>query len=443
MRHLTKWFKSYRLHIWFKNIKPKTERRIFLRQSCQSGAALMVVLLAGAGLFLWTGNSGAGKTEEITGAEGSTEASISDDVEAEDYQITGILTGAYGICSYDSSYVNKESLSELLWLVPRRYDIVDGTDYMDVIAGIDRLKESWDETSSYVTYTEDIPVFVRYYMESYVAPDGVNAIDHKDIVLLREGNDMVVCIQKPDEESEWLFYLAPDYGDWLLKEVELRYRISFPELFPETSDSEQEGNDAVEITAPQKAEVMAMREVVLDGMSENEAETLCSLIKEANTKMESLILYNNFFSNLSDPENLYWNYFDESGEIQIGWATGDDDQTIQEIMSNEGLTETEYYEKYGNKVVTENTYSAGEFAQLLEEIRASVSNEALNNDLQQVIEEAKLAAETHDVEHAEKLYYLVHDMDYFLLNYRLDTEGQYIRDKSTISQYYGVLSVYG
>lgn len=208
------------------------------------------------------------------------------------------------------------------------------------------------------------------------------------------------------------------------------------------SESVQEDAGSVGVTAPKQAEVMAMREVVLDGMSEKETDTLSSLIKEANTKMESLIIYDNFFARLSDPDDLKWNYFDESGEIQIGWATGDDEQTIQEIMSQEGLTEAEYYEKYGNKVVAENKYSAEEFAQLLEEIQGSVLNEALKNDLQQIIDEARLAAETHDVEHAEKLYYLLHDMDYFLLNYRLDTEGQYIRDKSTISQYYGVLSVY-
>lgn len=166
------------------------------------GAALVIVLLTGAGLFLWAGNRGAGNTEESTGLEEATEANISGDEEAEDYQITGILTGAYGVCSYDSSSEDKEFISELLWLAPRRYDHVDGTDYMEVIAYIDSLKESWDETGSYVTYTEDLPVFIRYYMESYVAPDGVNAIDHKDIILLQEGDDMVVCIQRPDDESK-------------------------------------------------------------------------------------------------------------------------------------------------------------------------------------------------------------------------------------------------
>ncbi|MCD7751909.1 MAG: hypothetical protein LUI10_09270 [Lachnospiraceae bacterium] len=204
------------------------------------GAALVIVLLVGAGLFLWAGNSGVGNTEESADIEEAMEAGISDDEEAEDYQITGILMGAYGVCSYDSSSEDKESLSELLWLAPRRYDHVDGTDYMEVIADIDRLTEGWDETGSYVTYTEDFPVFIRYYMKSYMAPDGVNAIDHKDIILLKEGDDMIVCIQKPDDESEWIFYLAPDYGDWLLKEVELCYRIRFPELFSETAASDQE-----------------------------------------------------------------------------------------------------------------------------------------------------------------------------------------------------------
>lgn len=191
------------------------------------------------------------------------EAGISDEEveEAEDYQITGILTGACEVCNYYSSSVDLESkdhIRDLLWLVPRRYDSIDGADYVEVIEKIDSLKESCDETDSYVVYTEDIPVFIRYYMESYAAPDGVNAIDHKDVILLREGDDMAVCIQSPDKEDEWNFYLVSDYGDWLLKEVELRYRISFPELFSETSASDQEENEAVEITAPEKAEVMDM-----------------------------------------------------------------------------------------------------------------------------------------------------------------------------------------
>ena len=53
-----------------------------------------------------------------------------------------------------------------------------------------------------------------------------------------------------------------------------------------------------------------------------------------------------------------------------------------------------------------------------------------------------MAAETHDVAYVESMYHILHDMDYYLLNYRSDTEGEFIRDKSTLSTYYGVLSVY-
>lgn len=191
---------------------------------------------------------------------------------------------------------------------------------------------------------------------------------------------------------------------------------------------------------PQKDEVEAMRETVLDGMSDDDIETLCDFIKNSNRWLESKIIYNNFFYQLSDPDDLIWNYFDESGEIQIGWAY--DDVSIQEVMDEEGLTEDEFYEKYGSAVVTYNECSAEDFAQILESLKETVKNEALRYDLQQIIDEARLASETHDVEHAKNMYYLLHDMDYWLLNYRLDTEGQYILDKSTISKFYGVLSVY-
>ena len=81
-------------------------------------------------------------------------------------------------------------------------------------------------------------------------------------------------------------------------------------------------------------------------------------------------------------------------------------------------------------------------AQMLEKYAAAVQNEAFKNDLLNISAFARMAAETHDVEYVESMYHILHDMDYYLLNYRSDTEGEYIRDKSTLYTYYGVLSVY-
>lgn len=197
-----------------------------------------------------------------------------------------------------------------------------------------------------------------------------------------------------------------------------------------------------EMPGPDKVDVMIQRGIALDGMSEKDADALCSLVKQANQTIASSAIYNGLFQRLADPDDLLWNCFDETGEVQIGWAH-DGKISKRDVMQEENLTEDEFYEKYGEPIVMDNDHNAEDFAQMLEQCRDTVVNEALRSDLQYVIDEVRLAAESHDVTHVEKMYHVLHDMDYFLLNYRLDTEGQYIRDRSTISKYYGVLAVYG
>ena len=53
---------------------------------------------------------------------------------------------------------------------------------------------------------------------------------------------------------------------------------------------------------PQKEEVLAMRENVLEGMKEENTKALCSLVKKANKKIENEVIYHRFFQILSDPE---------------------------------------------------------------------------------------------------------------------------------------------
>lgn len=54
----------------------------------------------------------------------------------------------------------------------------------------------------------------------------------------------------------------------------------------------------------------------------------------------------------------------------------------------------------------------------------------------------RLAAESHEMEHANNIFKILHDMDYFLLRYGLDDVGKYSRDDSFIGTYYGTLSFY-
>ena len=208
----------------------------------------------------------------------------------------------------------------------------------------------------------------------------------------------------------------------------------------ESNDERTEEEDS-EPEPPESEEVLAARELALEGISEEEAERLTENIKTANLVLEQAYMYDNIFGKLEDKDSLYWNYFDQTGEIQIGWAY-EGDIVKKEVMEEENLTEEDFYSKYGSPVVAENHYDAEAFAELLADMKSTVNNENLQNDLQQIIDNTKLAAETHEMEYANNIYKLVHDMDYFLLRYGPDDVGSYVQDKSMISRYYGTLSFY-
>ena len=158
--------------------------------------------------------------------------------------------------------------------------------------------------------------------------------------------------------------------------------------------------------------------------------------------MESAYLNDNIFAKLESADHSYWQYFDEKGDIQVGWVYDGSRQEMKEIMDKENLSLNEFMYGYGTPIIVYNRFDAENFAALLEEMKETVQNEKLQNDLQKIIDETILAAETHEVEHAYNIYKLLHDMDYYLLRYGLEDVGKYVHDISTISKYYGVLSVY-
>ena len=46
------------------------------------------------------------------------------------------------------------------------------------------------------------------------------------------------------------------------------------------------------------------------------------------------------------------------------------------------------------------------------------------------------------MEHANNIYKILHDMDYFLLRYSIEDVGKYTQDAPVVGKYYGVLQVY-
>ena len=159
--------------------------------------------------------------------------------------------------------------------------------------------------------------------------------------------------------------------------------------------------------------------------------------------MESAYLNDNLFKKLSDKESPYWQYFDCKGDIQLGWWYHQAIYPKDVIMKAENITEEEFAETYTEPGIVTNNFDAADFIDLISEMKSSVKNEALAADLQQLMDLARMAQTTHEMQYANELYKVLHDLDYFLLRYGIEDVGQYTADAGTVGTYYGVLAVYG
>ena len=173
---------------------------------------------------------------------------------------------------------------------------------------------------------------------------------------------------------------------------------------------------------PTESDVLELRAIVLAGMSDSEIFRLTDFIKAANLRIENAWFYNDIFGKLSDPENVYWSYFDKTGEIQIGWAESSDGKI--------------------SAVIDYNDCDAASFISTISELKESVVSGLLDDDMDKLIDLCTKAQETRDVEYMVEMYHMLHDMDYFLLRYGPVDLREYVTDLSTASKYYGSLSVW-
>ena len=188
-------------------------------------------------------------------------------------------------------------------------------------------------------------------------------------------------------------------------------------------------------------------------MSEEDIARLAENIKVANLAMEYSFLYDRLFERMADPEDLYWNYVDQKGDIQIGYSLEQEavdawkeySQNAEEITDMDSYWKAyqQYEEEHGQPVYAYNRFDADNFIALMEEMKGLLKNDMLTADLNQLIENTRQAKETHDVTYIKEIYYLLHDMDYYLLRYAPDDVAAFVRDKGTIAVYYGALQVYG
>lgn len=193
---------------------------------------------------------------------------------------------------------------------------------------------------------------------------------------------------------------------------------------------------------PTTAEVENAREIALEGMTEGEINRLQENIKVANLAMESAYLNDNIFERLTDKEDLYWNYVDQKGDIQIGWAYDGTYKDIKAVCDEENLTLNEFYELYGTPVMAYNRFDAENFITLMEDMKTSIHNEDLIECFDLLIQNMEEAAEEHTVEPMVNIYKILHDMDYYLLRYGPTDVSPYVKDGSLIGTYYGTMPFY-
>ncbi len=206
---------------------------------------------------------------------------------------------------------------------------------------------------------------------------------------------------------------------------------------------------------PAKGEVLAARQEALEGMTQEQIDRLNYVITSQNQWWEREYL-SNILTRLDDPEDLAWNYFEETGDIDVDTGVGRSDETgltgdeRVALMEREGITVDEFFEKYGTEysftIADYSKYSVDEIVSMIGELRDSVQNEDLRTDLTYLSNQILWARETHDMVYVSNMFKLLHDMDYYLLRYGpadQPSTDPYSGISSVVSNYYGMLTVYG
>ncbi len=184
-------------------------------------AAVLVLLAAGAvtaaGLYGKNQEENAGRTQE----SGTDEADV----------LTGIFMGYKGFCmKIDSSGLSSSGLADdivqLLQVVPRRYPEEGEEGPLPIAEVIDAHEKGYDKEEVLFEFADDVPPYIRFYFEAYRHPAGVNAMDHRDVILYRDGEDMIFAVQNPDNEELWSCCRVEGFGSWLEGEIVLEYQMS-------------------------------------------------------------------------------------------------------------------------------------------------------------------------------------------------------------------------
>lgn len=206
-----------------------------------------------------------------------------------------------------------------------------------------------------------------------------------------------------------------------------------------TNTAESVTPDKEELSAPDRATVLAQRAIALEGMSENDVEYLTAVVTKINLRLEFNLMFNEYEKRLSDPNSHTWNYFDQTGEIVIGYSFREEDMKKKEELN---LTEEEFEKQYGQEVLYENVYDVDKLCEILNTIKSTIQDKNLIQDFDNAIEYAQNAKNTHDVQYFLDFYRLFHDMDYYLLRYGPEDVSPQVEDTSTIDLFYDMPTCY-
>ncbi len=89
-----------------------------------------------------------------------------------------------------------------------------------------------------------------------------------------------------------------------------------------------------------------------------------------------------------------------------------------------GLTKEEIEQQFGVPVYANNEYDAERIIQVLNELKDTIHNETFKQNFINMAEYVQKAKDTHDVKYILRIYYILHDMDDYLLRYGPDDVGR-------------------
>lgn len=248
---------------------------------------------------------------------------------------------------------------------------------------------------SFLTYNQEFLFFAIYQSEREIGTTTILQISQKDGTAreIYKSKGRRYFVEEPTAAA-FERYLYLQLGDSQILRIDIKNR----------SQKILEGG------IPSKEEVTGMREASLNGMMEKDIDQLKEVIRNARKSIFGKYYENDFFGKLEDPENPYWNYLEEKGEISIG-----------------------------NNAAAYNAFNGEDFITVIEELKESTKSEFLCQKLELLQADMKAALESHNVLYVEDLYRRLHDMDYYLLRYGPEDGWISGIDNYDLFLYYGTL----